>query len=108
MKRQEIENEIRTGNYIPHSLWCAFNNPNARDGYALKFGFWDGEGEYQRIEFSNGESYFIKSITFDKLRLTCPNCKEVLKQRLNDIYECCKCNSKYLSVLDQPLNPYNS
>lgn len=113
MKRSEIEWCLKTQKYEKGTLHCIFKDPNARDGMAITFGFWQGPGEYVAVEFpTKGERYFIHSATFSQLSKTCQECGEGLRDDNNflkpstepDLYICDNCDTYYDSgIHDEPL-----
>jgi hypothetical protein len=55
-----IIDSLKRGNFKLKTLWALLKQPNQRDGFALGIGIWDGEGEYQAVEFPNGDKYFLE------------------------------------------------
>lgn len=104
--RTYVLEQIGKGNYKPHPLWAYLTKADERDGYGLKMLFFDGPGEYQRIEIE-GDSYLIKSTIFDEARSKCPDCGNKLKidpyPRTKFTHgECEKCKKKFISEYDNP------
>lgn len=112
MNRNEIEWNIKNQRFKGRSLWCVFSDPNARDGMAITFGFWEGEGEYRAVEFPHkSETCFIKTSTFNRLRKTCQECGSMLRDDNNflkpvsksDLLICDSCGIRFETKFGSPL-----
>lgn len=112
MDRKEIEHCIKTQRFNPRSLWCVFNKKVDRSNMRIDFGWWDGPGEYKAVEFLHkNEIFFISTTAFNKLRKTCQDCGESLRDDNNflkekgslDVYICDNCGSHFESQYESTL-----
>jgi len=60
LSENAIINNLQQGNFKLRTLWALLQQPNQRDGFALGIGIWDGKGQYQAVEFPNGDKYFLE------------------------------------------------
>jgi hypothetical protein len=66
LSENAIINSLKQGNFRLRTLWALLQRPDQRDGFALGIGIWDGEGQYQAVEFINGDKYFLKKNKIEK------------------------------------------
>lgn len=51
---------IERGEACACSLWLMLCDESERDGYALKPQPWEGRGQYQRVEYTDGRSVLVR------------------------------------------------
>lgn len=57
---KDVCQAIAAGQATAHSLWVLLSAETDRDGYALKPMPWEGSGEYQRVEYSDGRDGLVR------------------------------------------------